>query len=68
MKLNLSDEELLNQCVQSGVTNCYESLYKRYQKKVYKQCLAITKNPEQAQDFIHDIFIRVFAGLNGFQG
>lgn len=28
----------------------------------------MTKNPEQAQDFTHDVFIRVFVSLDGFQG
>ncbi|GAB3035360.1 RNA polymerase sigma factor [Spirosoma pulveris] len=68
MKVNLSDEEIIKQHVQSSTASCYESLYRRYQKKVYRQCLAITKSPEQAQDFTHDVFIRVFASLDGFQG
>lgn len=68
MNLNVSDEDIISQYLSSNSTGCFESLYNRYVGKVYKQCFSITKDSEQAQDFTHDIFIRVFARLDSFQG
>ncbi len=68
MNLNLSDEEIIRQYLHSNFTGCFENLYNRYVQKVYKQCFSITKNSAQAQDFTHDIFIRIFSRLDSFQG
>ncbi len=68
MNLKVSDEEMIRQYLSSNSTVCFESLYNRYVGKVYKQCFSITKDSEQAQDFTHDIFIRIFARLDSFQG
>ncbi len=68
MNLNLSDEEMIRQYLHSNSTDCFENIYNRYVQKVYKQCFSITKDSEQAQDFTHDIFIRIFSCLDSFQG
>lgn len=68
MNPNVSDEEMIRQYLMSNNTDCFESLYNRYVGKVYKQCYSITKDSDQAQDFTHDIFIRVFSKLDSFQG
>ncbi|MCX6212783.1 sigma-70 family RNA polymerase sigma factor [Spirosoma sp.] len=65
MKLN--DEELIRQHRTSSPTVCFETLYNRYVDKVYRRCLSITKDPEKAQDFTHDIFIRTFERLDRFE-
>ncbi|GAB2519071.1 RNA polymerase sigma factor [Spirosoma aerophilum] len=67
MNLYVSDEDMIRQYLSSNSTVCFESLYNRYVGKVYKQCFSMTKDSEQAQDFTHDIFIRVFAHLDRFQ-
>ncbi len=46
---------------------CFEALYNRYVKKVYRRCLSMTKDPLKAEDFTHDIFLRVFNKLDAFQ-
>ena len=45
----------------------FEALYTRYCDKVYRKCLSFTKNSERAEDFTHDIFIRVVTKLSGFR-
>ncbi|AKD53778.1 RNA polymerase sigma factor [Spirosoma radiotolerans] len=68
MNLTLSDEEMIRQHLNANFTGCLENLYNRYVAKVYNQCFSITRDAVQAQDFTHDIFLRVFARLDQFQG
>ncbi|GAB3741137.1 MAG: RNA polymerase sigma factor [Proteobacteria bacterium] len=68
MNFILSDEEMIRQHLTSTFTGCFEILYNRYAGKIYRQCFSITKDSSQAQDFTHDIFIRIFARLDQFRG
>lgn len=67
MKVNLNDEEVIRQYLNTSPNDCFETLYNRYVGKVYNRCLSITKDTEKAQDFTHDIFIRMFARLDRFE-
>lgn len=67
MKVNLNDEEVIRQYLTTSPNDCFETLYNRYVGKVYNRCLSITKDSEKAQDFTHDIFIRMFARLDRFE-
>ncbi|GAA4460277.1 RNA polymerase sigma factor [Nibrella saemangeumensis] len=51
----------------SNETYSFEKLYNTYVKQVYRQCLSFTKDSSQAQDFTHDIFLKIFTGLPNFQ-
>lgn len=64
---SLTDEELLRQCLPTQPNQCFETLYNRYVNKVYRRCLSMTKDADQAQDFTHDIFLKVFNKLDAFQ-
>lgn len=67
MKAHLNDEEVIRQYLTTRPNDCFETLYNRYVRKVYNRCYSITKDSEKAQDFTHDIFIRMFARLDRFQ-
>lgn len=67
MKVNLNDEEVIRQYLSTSPNACFETLYNRYVGKVYNRCLSMTKDTEKAQDFTHDIFIRMFARLDRFE-
>lgn len=67
MKPILNDEEVIRQYLTTRPNDCFETLYNRYVRKVYNRCYSLTKDSEKAQDFTHDIFIRMFANLNRFQ-
>lgn len=67
MKIALTDEELIRQFLPSQPNQCFETLYNRYVSKVYRRCLSMTKNTEKAEDFTHDIFLKVFNKLDAFQ-
>jgi RNA polymerase sigma factor (sigma-70 family) len=64
---HLSDEELVRLYVKTQRNPYFEALYTRYCDKVYRKCLSFTKNSERAEDFTHDIFIRVVTKLSGFR-
>ncbi|GAB3736831.1 RNA polymerase sigma factor [Spirosoma lituiforme] len=63
----LTDEELIRQLLPSQPNQCFETLYTRYIKKVYCHCLSVVQDSDKAQDFSHDIFLRVFDKLDAFQ-
>ena len=67
MRPTLSDEEVINQYLPSQPDQCFEALYNRYVKKVYRRCLSMTKDSLQAEDFTQDIFLKVFNKLEAFQ-
>ena len=67
MKAALTDEELIRIYFPNQPSHCFEILYQRYYQPVYQQCLKLTRNPQQAQDFCQDIFMKVFAKLGTFQ-
>jgi RNA polymerase sigma factor (sigma-70 family) len=63
----VSDEEMIRQYFPNQPEQCFETLYKRYVNKVYRRCLSMVKDPSKAEDFTHDIFLKVFNKLNAFQ-
>lgn len=65
--LSLTDEETIRQYLPDQPDQCFETLYNRYVNKVYRRCLSMTKDAEKAEDFTHDIFLKVFAKLDAFQ-
>ncbi len=67
MKINLTDEEMIRQFLPGQPDQCFETLYNRYVNKVYRRCLSMTKDTEKAEDFTHDIFLKVFNKLDAFQ-
>jgi RNA polymerase sigma factor (sigma-70 family) len=67
MKLTQKDEEVIRYYLDSRDNNWLGILYKRYAKKVYRRCLTYTRDSMLAEDFTHDIFIRVFTKLDQFQ-
>lgn len=67
MKGILTDEEMIRQYLPNQPNHCFETLYNRYVDKVYRQCLSMTQDSDKAQDFTHDIFIKVFGKLDAFQ-
>ncbi|QIP14147.1 sigma-70 family RNA polymerase sigma factor [Spirosoma aureum] len=67
MNLKLNDEEVIRQYLTSSPNDCFETLYNRYVNKVYNRCYSLTKDSEKAQDFTHDIFIKMFSHLDRFE-
>jgi RNA polymerase sigma factor (sigma-70 family) len=64
----LSDEELVYLYIDTQQNAYFEQLYERYCDKVYRKCLSFTKDPVQAEDLTHDIFLKLIIKLAGFRG
>ena len=62
-----SDEELVRLYVDTQRNAYFERLYERYCDKVYRKCLSFTKNPVQAEDLTHDIFLKLIVKLSSFR-
>lgn len=63
----LNDEDLIRLYLHTQQNNYFEVLYERYVSKVYKRCLSLTKDASRAEDYTHDIFIRVYGNLGKFK-
>lgn len=63
----LNDEELIRMYLHTQQNYYFETLYNRYVRKVYRRCLSITRDTAQAEDFTHDIFLRVIGNLSSFK-
>ncbi|WP_338867863.1 RNA polymerase sigma factor [Spirosoma sp. SC4-14] len=67
MNHQLKDEELIRMYLNTHQNDYFETLYKRYVTKVYKRCLSLTKDSARAEDYTHDIFLRVYGNLINFK-
>jgi len=66
----LTDEELVRRCraeVPYG-TSAFEILVRRYEPSVLRTCWHYLRDPAEAQEASQDVFIRVFRGLQRFEG
>lgn len=64
---SVTDEEMIRRYFADDPEQCFGTLYKRYVSKVYRRCLSMVKDPLKAEDFTHDIFLKVFNKLDAFQ-
>jgi RNA polymerase sigma factor (sigma-70 family) len=62
-----TDEELVRLYIDTQRNQYFEALYSRYCDKVYRKCLSFTKDPARAEDFTHDIFLKLIVKLGGFK-
>lgn len=63
-----TDEELIRGFREGQANQCFQLLYERYNQKVYQQCLKMTRDQNTAQDFTHDIFLKLFDKVTDFRG
>ncbi|GAB3564518.1 RNA polymerase sigma factor [Spirosoma luteolum] len=62
-----TDEELVRMFIDTQQNTYFERLYERYCDKVYRKCLSFTKDPMQAEDLTHDIFLKLVVKLGSFK-
>jgi len=62
----MEEQELLNKCFKNNETALTE-LYKRFSSKMYGLCLRYAKNKMDAQDLLHDGFVKVLEGIKTFR-
>src|SRR5690242_1866440 len=62
------DEHLLVAAAKRGDTGAFEELVNRYEAKIYRLTMNITRNREDAEDAMQDAFMKSYSHLKTFQG
>ncbi|PKP20247.1 MAG: RNA polymerase subunit sigma-70 [Bacteroidetes bacterium HGW-Bacteroidetes-21] len=68
--IDLTNKEAVEELVKSCVKNDQKSqqiFYKMFYGKMMTVCMRYSRNREEAQDILHDGFIKVFSKLKGFE-
>ncbi len=61
-----TDEELVRMFIVTQRNPYFEELYERYSSKVYRKCLSFVKDQAKAEDFTHDIFLKLIFKLGSY--
>ncbi|GAB4012230.1 RNA polymerase sigma factor [Spirosoma migulaei] len=64
----LSDQVLISLYVTTKNDLCFAQLYTRHRYRVYQRCLFFCEDPDEANDFTQEVFIRLTSKLAGFKG
>lgn len=62
-----SDMDLIER-FSKGCEKSFEELIKRYETKVHNLAMRLTRNPEDAEEVLQDVFITVYRKVSGFEG
>jgi RNA polymerase sigma-70 factor (ECF subfamily) len=67
-KVARSDEHLLVAAAKRGDVAAFEELVSRYERKIFRLTMNITRNREDAEDAMQDAFLKSYSHLKSFQG
>lgn len=62
-----SDQELIVE-FQKGNQQSFEELISRYSNKAYSLAARLTRNAEDAEEVLQDVFVTVYRKIGGFEG
>jgi len=62
-----ADDQLITQ-VRGGDLGALETLYDKYKGQIYRTALAITRDPQAAEDILQDCFLRLHANIDRLDG
>jgi len=62
----LNDEHLVRKCLANDA-KAWEQLYRQFAAKMFGVCLRYGKNRMEAEDLLHDGFLRVINNLPDFR-
>lgn len=65
--IEFSDLQLIERFGQ-GCQASFEELVGRYETKAYNLALRLTRNPEDAEEVLQDVFVTVYRKVSGFEG
>ncbi len=65
---NYKDEEIIALILHEKKHDLYKVLYSRYHDKVLDKCYSLLRDRNLADEFVQDIFSKVFEKLEGFRG
>src|SRR4029077_141879 len=60
------DEHLLVAAAKTGDTSAFEELVNRYERKIFRLTMNITRNREDAEDAMQDAFMKAYSHLDTF--
>jgi RNA polymerase sigma-70 factor (ECF subfamily) len=63
----VSDVELVER-FKGGAIDAYEELLVRYESRVMNLALRFTRNQEDAEEVVQDVFVTLFRKIDGFRG
>lgn len=63
-----SDRQIIDCILATGDTSLFGVLYDRYANKVYRKCIGMLRNQNDAQDISHDILVKAFLNIANFEG
>jgi RNA polymerase sigma-70 factor (ECF subfamily) len=67
MDTNSSDHEIISQA-QAGDLRAFETLYRKYERQVYRTAFAIVGNSQTAEEVLQDCFLRAYKHLHRLNG
>ena len=63
----ISDMSLIEQ-IRGGSMEAFEELLSRYEAKVFNLAMRFTRNQEDAEEVLQDVFATIYKKIDGFQG
>ncbi len=63
----LSDEQLVSLFIDTQKNLYFEQIYDRYADKVYRKCMSFVKDEARAEDFTHDIFMKLVLSISTYK-
>ena len=65
--MELNEEQLIEGC-KKNMRKARNNLYKLYARKLLGICLRYTRNKSEAEDVLHDAFIKIFTKIDQYSG
>ncbi len=59
MEVNICEQTLIHEMM-NGSQKAFDSIYKMYAKRLYAFCLQYTKIPEDAEEIVEDVFVKLW--------
>lgn len=63
----VTDDQLIAQFTK-GCEQSFEEIVRRYETKVHNLAMRLTRNPEDAEEVLQDVFVTVYRKIEGFEG
>jgi RNA polymerase sigma factor (sigma-70 family) len=63
----LSDEEIVTLFIDTQKNIYFEQIYDRYADKIYRKCMSFVKDEAKAEDFTHDIFLKLVLNIASYK-
>lgn len=67
MRSTFTDEELVQQYLETRQNRHFEPIYNRYRQKVWRKCLSFVKDADQADDLTQEVFVRMLLKLHSYK-